>query len=69
VAARRVGIGVTQHPGQFSNPVFAVEWRDIAGRDPAPRLFRDDQVAIGLGRDLRQMGDDQYLPPLRHAGQ
>ena len=69
LAAARIGIRISQHPRQLGNAVFAVDHFHVAGRDTLPGLLGHDEVAGGAGRDLRQMGDHENLPPLGDLGQ
>jgi hypothetical protein len=59
-----ISLSVAQHPCDFLNAIFAEQHLHIARCDPAPRLLRYDEMAVGPCCDLRQMRDHQHLMPL-----
>ena len=69
MAARRLTLAVAQHARDLEHAILPVNHPDVARGHPAPCLLRDDEVLIGPGGDLREMGDDQHLMPLGDFGQ
>jgi len=62
VAQRRRHVGVAQHARQLAPPRLSARHLHVARRDTARRALRYHQMMIRVGRDLRQVGDDQRLP-------
>ena len=65
---RGLALRIAEHARDLVDLVFAMKHLYVAGGDPAAGLFRDHQMAISSGGDLRQVGDDQHLMPLRDLG-
>ena len=64
-----LGIASGEHPGQLRDAVGTVD--DADGADPAVGAVLglvDDDVLIGICRNLRQVGDDDHLIVLRQPG-
>ena len=66
------GVRAGEHAGQLGDPVVAGDQPHVAGGDavgsPARRRLVDDDVPVGEGRDLGQVGDDEHLPLAGPAG-
>src|SRR5882762_8666691 len=58
-----------QHAGYLVHSAASFEHRDVGGRNSTFRAFRYDDVVMRASRDLRQMGDREYLMLLRDAAQ
>jgi len=65
---RCLALRIAEHARDLVDLVFTMKHLYVAGRDAAPCLFRHHQMAVGSGGDLRQVGDDQHLMPLRDLG-
>ena len=66
VAASSLRVRIAQHPGELTNPIFAVNPCDVAGGDARPGALRDHQMAVRPGGNLGQVGNDQHLVTPSH---
>ena len=64
-ALTRYRSGEQVRPGrcELARPPLTRGHCHVAGRDSAPRPLGDDQVMVRVGSDLREVGDDEDLPP------